>query len=155
MPAAIRRALPAFTIAALTRPKNARRSIYGPITSRRRLLKAATPTSDRRGEGSGMPSKKIKRTGELESTIRKPIRPQVNRPRGYAIDPETVETANAEMVGLETDAVEKARHEKLQLLLCRYELADNDWYGLALRLANSHEPGFRVESQLATLWLCQ
>jgi hypothetical protein len=88
----------------------------------------------------------------LEKEIRKPIRHRVIRPGGLALtDRETIKAANAEMLRLEAEAVEAARQEKLRLLLRRYSLADDDWYGLALALAVDHEPGFRVKSQLVQL----
>ena len=99
-----------------------------------------------------MPSKKIQRTGELEKAIQKPIRPEVIRSRGLAVtDRKTIEVANAEMMRSEAEAITTAVGEKLQLLLRRYELADNDWYSLALSLAIDYEPGFRVDRQIALL----
>ena len=103
--------------------------------------------------GSRRPSphiKKTKRSGELEEAIRKPIRPQVNRPRGLVVttDRERMQATNAEMVQLHEKAIDAARRDKLQLLLRRYSLAKDDWYGLALALAVEHEPGFQVDSQL-------
>jgi hypothetical protein len=99
-----------------------------------------------------MPSKKIQRTGELEKAIRRPIRPQVIRPHPLiATDRETIELANAQMEDLHAKAIANAQREKLQLLLRRYELVENDWYGLALSLASDYEPGFRVDRQIALL----
>jgi hypothetical protein len=91
-------------------------------------------------------SKKIKRTGELEKAIRKPIRPQVNRPHGFAVpdDPEALKRENALMEELHEKAVAAARREKLKLLSRRYSLAEDDYEGLALALAVEHEPGFQV-----------
>jgi hypothetical protein len=91
-------------------------------------------------------SKKKKRTGELEKAIRKPIRPQVNRPHGFAVpdDPEAIKRENALMEELHEKAVAAARREKLKLLSRRYSLAEDDYEGLALALAVEHEPGFRV-----------
>ena len=74
----------------------------------------------------------IKRPGELG----KPIRPLVVRPKGFAIpdDPEAIKIANEEMEKLHAQAVTDAWLAKLKLLLRHYELADDDWFGLALNL---------------------
>jgi hypothetical protein len=81
---------------------------------------------------------------ELEKAIRKPIRPQVNRPQPLAVtDRETVERANAQMEDLHEEAIAAARAEKLKLLLRRYSLADDDWKGLALALATITSQDFR------------
>ena len=90
---------------------------------------------------------------KLEKAIRKPIRPEVNRPQPLAVtDRETVERANAQMADLHEKAIAAARAEKLKLLLRRYSLADDDWKGLALALAIDHEPGFqRVDRQIVEL----
>ena len=86
----------------------------------------------------------------LEEEIRKPIRPMVIRPHGFAVptDPEAVKRENALMEQLHQDAVATARREKLKLLSRRYSLAEDDYEGLALALAIKHEPGFRVNRQI-------
>jgi hypothetical protein len=98
-------------------------------------------------------SKKKKHTGELEKAIRKPIRPQVNRPHGFAVpdDPEAIKRENALMEELHEKAVAAARREKLKLLSRRYSLAEDDYEGLALALAVEHEPGFLVDRQIVQL----
>lgn len=103
----------------------------------------AKPSSRKRGR------KSIKRPGELG----KPIRPFVVRPQGFAgpDDPVAIALANAEMEALHAQAVHDARIKKLELLLRHYELADSDWFGLALKLAIEHEPGFEVDRQIAPL----
>jgi hypothetical protein len=101
-------------------------------------------------------SKKKKHLGELEKAIRKPIRPHVIRPHGFAVpdDPEAVKRENAQMQELHEKAVATARREKLKLLLRRYSLAEDDYEGLALALAIEHEPGFQViDRQIAKLYL--
>ena len=79
-------------------------------------------------------SRKKKRIGELEKAVRKPIRPQVNRPHGFAVpdDPEALKRENALMEELHEKAVAAARREKLKLLSRRYSLAEDDYEGLAL-----------------------
>jgi hypothetical protein len=107
----------------------------------------ATNSGDQRAN-----SKKKKHQGELEDEIRKPIRPQVIRPQGLATtNRKTIERANAQMEELHEKAVAAARREKLKLLLRRYSLAEDDYEGLALALAIEHEPGFRVDRQIAKL----
>jgi hypothetical protein len=103
----------------------------------------AKPSSRRRGR------KSIKRPGELG----KPIRPLAVRPQGFPVpdDPVAIALANAEMEALHTQAVDEARIQKLELLLRHYELADDDWFGLALKLAIEHEPGFQVNRQIGPL----
>lgn len=83
---------------------------------------------------------------ELEKAVRKPIRPQVNRPHGFAVpdDPEALKRENALMEELHEKAVAAARREKLKLLSRRYSLAEDDYESLALALAIEHEPGFQV-----------
>ena len=103
----------------------------------------AKPSSRKRGR------KSVKRPGELG----KPIRPFVVRPQGFAgpDDPVAIALANAEMEALHAQAVHDARIKKLELLLRHYELADSDWFGLVLKLAIEHEPGFEVDRQIAPL----
>ena len=98
-------------------------------------------------------SKKINRTGELEKATRKPIRPKVNRPHGFAVpdDPEAIRRENALMEELHEKAVAAERRQKLKLLLRRHSLAEEDYEGLALALAIEHEPGFRVDRQIAQM----
>jgi hypothetical protein len=88
----------------------------------------------------------------LEKEIRKPIRPQVNRPHGFAVpgDPEAInpepinleaiKRENALMEELHQKAIAEAQRDKLKLLCCRYSLTENDFRGLALNLAVEHEP---------------
>jgi hypothetical protein len=87
----------------------------------------------------------------LEEEIRKPIRPFVIRPRGFVVpdDPEAIRRENALMEELHEKEVVAARREKLNLLLRRYSLAEDDFEGLALALAIEHEPGFKVDRQIA------
>ena len=87
----------------------------------------------------------------LEEEIRKPIRPFVIRPKGFAVpdDPEAIRRENALMEELHEKEVVAARREKLKLLLRRYSLAEDDFEGLALALAIEHEPGFQVDRQIA------
>jgi Homeodomain-like domain len=90
----------------------------------------------------------------LEEEIRKPIRPQVTRPHGFAVpaDRETIERENALMQELHERAVDTARREKLKLLCRYYSLAEDDYVGLALELAIKHEPGFQaIDRQLVEL----
>ena len=86
----------------------------------------------------------------LEEEIRKPIRPMVIRPHGFAVlaDPEAIKRENALMEKLHEEAVAAARREKLKLLMRRYSLGEDDYEGLALVLAIKHEPGFRVNRQI-------
>ena len=78
----------------------------------------------------------------LEKEIRKPIRPQVNRPHGFAVpdDPVAIKRENALMEELHQKAVAEAQRDKLKLLCRRYSLTENDYRGLALNLAVEHEP---------------
>jgi hypothetical protein len=78
----------------------------------------------------------------LEDEIRKPIRPQVNRPHGFAVpdDPVAIKRENALMEELHQKAVAEAQRDKLKLLCRRYSLAEDDYRGLALNLAKEHEP---------------
>jgi hypothetical protein len=94
-------------------------------------------------------SKKLKRAGELG----KPIRPQISGWEGGLVptNPDEIEAANARLERLHEQAVNDARDHKLNLLLRHYSLADDDWHGLALALAIEHEPGFRVDRQIAPL----
>jgi hypothetical protein len=87
----------------------------------------------------------------LEEEIRKPIRPFVIRPKGFVVpdDPEAIRRENALMEELHEKEVVAARREKLKLLLRRYSLAEHDFEGLALALAIEHEPGFKVDRQIA------
>jgi hypothetical protein len=80
----------------------------------------------------------------LEREIRKPIRPQVNRPHGFAVpdDPVAIKRENALMEQLHQKAIAEAQREKLKLLCLRYSLTENDFRGLALNLAVEHEPRF-------------
>jgi hypothetical protein len=91
----------------------------------------------------------IKRPGEFG----KLIRPLVIRPRGFAVpdDPDAIKIANEEMEKLHAQAVADAWLAKLTLLLRHYDLADDDWFSLALNLAIEHEPGFQVDRQIASL----
>jgi hypothetical protein len=75
-----------------------------------------------------------KRIGELEKAVRKPIRPQVNRPHGFAVpdDPEALKRENALMEELHEKAVAAARREKLKLLSRRYSLAEDDYESRAM-----------------------
>jgi hypothetical protein len=81
----------------------------------------------------------------LEEEIRKPIRPQVNRPHGFAVpdDPEAIKRENELMEELHQKAIAEARRDKLKLLCRRYSLAEDDYRGLALNLAIEHEPRSR------------
>jgi hypothetical protein len=87
----------------------------------------------------------------LEEEIRKPIRPFVIRPKGFVVpdDPEAIRRENALMEELHEKEVVAARREKLKLPLRRYSLAEHDFEGLALALAIEHEPGFKVDRQIA------
>ena len=87
----------------------------------------------------------------LEEEIRKPICPFVIRPKGFVVpdDPEAIRRENALMEELHEKEVVAARREKLKLLLRRYSLAEDDFEGLALALAIQHEPGFKVDRQIA------
>jgi hypothetical protein len=78
----------------------------------------------------------------LEEEIRKPIRPQVIRPHGFAVpdDPEALKRENELMEGLHQKAIAEAQRDKLKLLCRRYLLAEDDYPGLARNLANEHEP---------------
>jgi hypothetical protein len=78
----------------------------------------------------------------LEGEIRKPIRPQVIRPHGFAVpdDPEAIKRENELIEELHQKAITEARRDKLKLL-CRYNsLAEDDYRGLAQNLAIQHEP---------------
>jgi hypothetical protein len=88
----------------------------------------------------------------LEEEIRKPIRPQVNRPHGFAVpdDPEAIKRENALMEELHEKAIAEAQQRNLSLLCRRYALAENDYELLALSLAIQHEPGFRVVDRQIT-----
>ena len=90
----------------------------------------------------------------LEEEIRKPIRPRVIRPHGFAV-PGDLEAINREkelMEELHQKAVAEAARDKLKLLYRRYSIAEDDHRGLALKLAVQHEPGFRVvDRQIADL----
>ena len=81
----------------------------------------------------------------LEDEIRKPIRPRVIRPHGFAVpdDPEARKRENELMEELHQKAIAEARRDKLTLLRRRYSLAEDDYRGLALNLAIEHEPRFR------------
>jgi hypothetical protein len=78
----------------------------------------------------------------LEEEIRKPIRPQVIRPHGFAVpdDPEAIKRENELMEELHQKAIAEVRRDKLKLLCRRYSLAEDDYRGLALNLAIEHEP---------------
>jgi len=78
----------------------------------------------------------------LEEEIRKPIRPRVNRPHGFAVpdDPEAIKRENELMEELHQKAIAEARRDKLELLCRRYSLAEDDYRGLARNLAIEHEP---------------
>jgi hypothetical protein len=78
----------------------------------------------------------------LEEEIRKPIRPQVNRPHGFAVpdDPEAIKRENALMEELHEKAIAEAQRDKLKLLCRRYSLAEDNYRGLARNLAIAHEP---------------
>ena len=78
----------------------------------------------------------------LEREIGKPIRPQVNRPHGFAVpdDPVAIKRENALIEELHQRAIAEARRDKLNLLCRRYSLTENDFRGLALNLAVEHEP---------------
>jgi hypothetical protein len=78
----------------------------------------------------------------LEEEIRKPIRPRVNRPHGFAVpdDPEAIKRENELMEELHQKAIAEARRDKLKLLCRRYSLAKDDYRGLARNLAIEHEP---------------
>src|SRR6516164_1350429 len=78
----------------------------------------------------------------LEEEIRKPIRPQLNRPHGFAVpdDPEAIKRENELMEELHQKAIAEAQRDKLKLLCRRYSLAEDDYRGLARNLANEHEP---------------
>ena len=78
----------------------------------------------------------------LEEEIRKPIRPRVNRPHGFAVpdDPEAIKRENELMEELHQKAIAEARRDKLKLLCRRYLLAEDDYRGLARNLAIEHEP---------------
>jgi hypothetical protein len=78
----------------------------------------------------------------LEGEIRKPIRPQVNRPHGFAVpdDPVAIKRENALMEELHQKAIAEAQRDKLKLLCRRHSLTENDFRGLALNLAVEHEP---------------
>jgi hypothetical protein len=78
----------------------------------------------------------------LEEEIRKPIRPRVNRPHGFAVpdDPEAIKRENELMEELHQKAIAEARRDKLKLLCRRYSLAEDDYRGLARNLAIEHEP---------------
>jgi hypothetical protein len=108
-------------------------------------------------EPSHKDEKDKKGHSELEKEIRKSIRPQVNRSRGLVVsdDAQAMEFANAELTDLYEKAVARAFHDKLKLLLRRYSLEDDDWYGLALNLAIQYEPGFQVEFPLTVLRLTE
>ena len=103
---------------------------------------------DERARANG---EKDKHVEELEEAIRKPIRPQVIRPHGFVVpdDPEAIRRENALMEELHEKAVAAARRQKLKLLLRRHSLAEEDYEGLALALAIKHEPGFKVDRQIA------
>jgi hypothetical protein len=75
----------------------------------------------------------------------------VIRPKGFVVpdDPEAIRRENALMEELHEKEVVGARREKLKLLLRRYSLAEDDFEGLALALAIEHEPGFKVDRQIA------
>jgi hypothetical protein len=75
----------------------------------------------------------------------------VIRPKGFVVpdDPEAISRENALMEELHEKEVVAARREKLKLLLRRYSLAEDDFEGLALALAIEHEPGFKVDRQIA------
>jgi len=95
---------------------------------------------------------KKRNTGELEKAISRPLRPRVIRPKPFVgADGETIERENALMEELHEKAVAEAREAKLKLLLRRYSLTKGDWHGLALALANDHEPGFKIDRQIAEL----
>jgi hypothetical protein len=78
----------------------------------------------------------------LEEEIQKPIRPQVNRPHGFAVpdDPEAIKRENALMEELHQKAIAEAQRDKLKLLCRRYSLAEDNYRGLARNLAIEHEP---------------
>jgi hypothetical protein len=78
----------------------------------------------------------------LEEEIRKPIRPQVNRPHGFAVpdDPEAIKRENALMEELHEKAIAEAQRDKLKLLCRHYSLAEDNYRGLARNLAIEHEP---------------
>jgi hypothetical protein len=78
----------------------------------------------------------------LEEEIRKPIRPQVNRPHGFAVpdDPDAIKRENALMEELHEKAIAEAQRNKLKLLCRRHSLAKDNYRGLAHNLAIEHEP---------------
>jgi hypothetical protein len=87
-----------------------------------------------------------KKSPRWRGELAKPIRPWVDRPRGLAVtDAKTVARANREMERLKQLAYEKALVEKLGLLMGHYGIREGDFYGLALKLAIDHVPGFQLD----------
>jgi hypothetical protein len=91
--------------------------------------------------------KKIRWPSKLAKRIR------VERPQGLSIiDPETVAKANEEMTRLAAEAVWQRVLEKLRFLMEHYSIPDrDDWFHLAVALANDDVPGFHVEWPLVAL----
>jgi hypothetical protein len=91
--------------------------------------------------------KKIRWPNELSKRIR------VDRPQGLSIiDYETVAKANEEMTRLAAEAVAPRILLKLRFLMEHYSIPDmDDWFHLAVALANDHVRGFKVEWPLVKL----
>ena len=96
-------------------------------------------------------AKQQKKPRRWRGRLAQKIRPQIERPIDCCAmtDDQAIARANATMINLYTQAVEKEYEEKLELLAKYYGTEPGDYRSLALKLSNDLPiPGFKVEPTL-------